>query len=37
MLVLAERGLQRLVEKRQVDVGQVDELVVERAFLLSSL
>jgi hypothetical protein len=37
MPVLAEGGLQRLVEKRQVDVGQVYELVDERAFLLRSL
>jgi len=31
--VVAQRGLERLIEEREPGVGQVDDLVTQRAFL----
>jgi len=34
VLVFPQRGLQRLIEERQVDLGQVEQLVAQGALLL---
>lgn len=37
VLVVTQRGLERLVEEREVDLGEVDDVVTQRALLVEGL